>query len=352
MQAHAISVAVFAGEILDRLDELELDGNIDHRGDGLNNFREGFVSLISRVTNPLMNGIKVEMLSLLQGLENINPACIASVNTKTSGGVKTTSNQHPSIASLQALMPIYAKAVSRYTSFKCMQSSLAALLISVVWTGLVALSHRPAAPRSRTNSVSAASVVSSAGPFKKRLGTTTTPPPTPPTSRFTMKLPGSRPPSPLHAPVPTTAADARILYDLLTLLPKPTPTSTDNRIAREAVDEAFEALAALTALLGAIEGGEDVREDFDLDLLTEGLPVLIALPVLFRWSGHGESQVITTMLGVGDAEYRERCLTGFGRADECSSTVARKMLDSLSEKEGDDPKTKIVLKYLKSSVEN
>ena len=65
--------------------------------------------------------------------------------------------------------------------------------------------------------------------------------------------PPSRPPSPVHSPAPSTASDARVIYDLLNTLPKPTPTDDASRDAREAVDEAFESLAALSALLGAVD---------------------------------------------------------------------------------------------------
>ncbi|KAH8119255.1 hypothetical protein DFH11DRAFT_432857 [Phellopilus nigrolimitatus] len=348
-QAHALAIAAFAGELLDCLDELDLDLSHDHRGDGLNNFREGLVSLIGRVVNPLIDGLKGDLMPLIRALEFVNPTSLTSVVAKPTGSARGSVHQHPSIASLQALMPIYAKALGRYTTSKSVQSTLATLLISVVWRALVSLSHRPFNSRSRSNSVSAASATSSTT-FKKRLGSATTPPSTPPPSRFTMKLPGSRPPSPTHPSATSTASDARVLYDLLSLLPKPSPTNDANRIAREAVDEAFEALAALNALLGAIDSGTDMREDFDLDLLTEGLPVLIALPVLFRWSGHGEPQVIAAMLDVDEGEYRDGCLSGFGRADECAAMVTQRLLDILRNETTDDTKTKIVVKYLEGSI--
>ena len=351
-QAHALAVANFAGELLDCLDELDLDTIYDHRGDGLSSVRESLVSLINRVANPLIGALKADLLPVIQQLETVNPASFTSVSVKPFGS-KLGANQHPSIATLQALMPIYSKALGRYTGAKCMQSSLAAFLISVVWRALVALSHRPSCPRSRSNSVSAASAVSTMTNSKKRLGFSSTPPSTPPPSRFTMKLPGSRPPSPTHAVTPTAAADARVLYDLLSLLPKPVRNSDDNRVAREAVDEAFEALAALTALLGAIDSGAETREDFDLDLLTEGLPTLIALPVLLRWSGHGEPQVLPAMLGLSETEYRDGCLSGFGRADDCTPAIAERMLTILSgeaQAADDEAKTKIVVKYLEGSI--
>lgn len=121
-------------------------------------------------------------------------------------------------------------------------------------------------------------------------------------------------------------------------------------MAREAVDEAFEALGALCALLGAIDSGAELREDFDLDLLTDGLPMLVALPVLLRWSGHGEPQVVPAMLGVDETEYREGCLSGFGRADECATLVAERMVDMLRNEATCDVKTQLVVKYLESCI--
>lgn len=350
-QIHALAIAEFAAELLDCLDGLDSSITTDHRGDGLKGFREALVSIIRRVANPLINGIKDELIPLIRGLESVTSASYSTATNKPTGGTRTLGHQHqhPSITSLQALMPIYAKALKRYTSSKAMQSQLATFLISVVWTAVVALSHRPSMPRSRSNSASATSATSQT--FKKRLGAIT-PPTTPPPSRFTMKLPGSRPPSPTYHSIPSTASDARVVYDLLSLLPKPVATNDATRVAQEAVDEAFEALAALNALFGAVDNTVEVREDLDLDLLTEGLPVLIALPVLLRWSGHGEPQVIPAMLGLDEQEYRSGCLSGFGRADECEDMVAQRMADILKNETSEDVKTKMVVKYLEGSVEH
>lgn len=121
-------------------------------------------------------------------------------------------------------------------------------------------------------------------------------------------------------------------------------------MAREAVDEAFEALAALCALMGAFETGTELREDLDLDLLTDGLPMLVALPVLLRWSGHGEPQVVPAMLGIDEIEYRDGCLSGFGRADECATLVAERMIEILRNEAASDARTKLVVKYLESCI--
>jgi len=56
------------------------------------------------------------------------------------------------------------------------------------------------------------------------------------------------------------------------------------------------------------------------------------------------------MLGISDEEYRNGCLSGFGRADECGATVAHRILDTLNMEGTDDLKNKIVIDYLESNV--
>lgn len=164
-----------------------------------------------------------------------------------------------------------------------------------------------------------------------------------------MKLPGSRPPSP-PAIASSAAEDANALYNLLSTLPKPSLSKDTDNLPSEAVKEAFEALAALTALLCALGSSTDIQGDLDLDILTEGLPVPIALPVLLRWSGHGEPQVIPAMLGTSEAEYRSGCLSGFGRADECASSIAHRMVETLRSEADSDPKTNVVIGFLEECL--
>lgn len=350
-QAHALGVARFAGELSDCLDELELEVNLDPRGDGLKAFKDGLSSVISRVMTPLLNGVKTDFQRHLRALESVNPISPSTGPIKPVNSGRLGATHHPSIATLQTLMPIYARAVKTYTTPKSMQSALATFLISSVWTALVALSHRPTMPRSRSNSASAASGTSATAIRKRLGGASITPPPTPPSSRFTMKLSSSRPPSPTHVIVPNTVADARVVNELLSQLPKPMVTDDASLIAHEAVDEAFEALSALTALLGAVDTTSEVREDLDLELLTEDLPALIAMPVLLRWSGHGEPQVIPAMLGIDEQEYRDGCLSGFGRAEECETMIAQRMVDILRN-DATDLKTEMVFKYLEECIIN
>jgi len=352
VQAHALGISVFAGELLDCLDELKLDANHDHKGDGLSVIKEGLGSVMKRVINPLMSGIRADLVPLIQDLEKGNVAAVPSTTgAKVVNGAKGPVNLHPSIAALQALTPIYARALGRYCPTKSSEASLATFLISIIWNAVVALSHRPSSPRSRANSASATSAASMSMTFIKRFGGSTTPPSTPPPSRFAMKLPGSRPPSP-PAIAPSAAEDANALYNLLSALPKPTLSKDAGNLPSEAVKEAFEALAALNALLSALGNATDIRDDLDLDILTEGLPVPIALPILLRWSGHGEPQAIPAMLGTSETEYRSGCLSGFGRADECAYSIAHRMVEILRSEGDPDPKTNIVIGFLEECLKH
>ena len=132
--------------------------------------------------------------------------------------------------------------------------------------------------------------------------TSASPPATPLASRFMLKLPPSRPPSPPGAVSrgPTVAADAPTLYNLLSQLLKPSTSKEQTRLAREVVDEAFDGLSALIALLESIQvhapparstpGSANTSPkvtplselEADLDLITADIPMVIALPLLLR----------------------------------------------------------------------
>ncbi|KAH6914183.1 hypothetical protein BKA70DRAFT_657270 [Coprinopsis sp. MPI-PUGE-AT-0042] len=238
-QIHALGIANFAGELIEVFDKLELGTDNDPRGDGLKSIREGLGSLITKVTTPLIMGIRNELVALVEALES--PA-------KAPSGLKSASgHQHPSIVTMQALMPLYAKALHRYTSSTQSHSSLANLLITVLWKGMVALAHRPdfgpAAPPSPT-------VPSTSS--KKRRGSppSTTPPTTPPPSRFTLKLPPpSRPASPNSLVASAPAADCRALFNLINTISRPEADNPLTTLAREAVDEAFEGFAVVSCIL-------------------------------------------------------------------------------------------------------
>ncbi|KAG2146466.1 uncharacterized protein EDB93DRAFT_1086371 [Suillus bovinus] len=327
-QLHALAAAGFAGELLESFDEMSLGLDNDARGDKLKAIREGLVSLIGRVVNPLIAGIQSELVPLLESLEN--PVAVAVPKTGTKAPV------HPSIISLQALMPVYARALARYTTTLPSQTTLATFLISIIWRTLVAFANRPRVkPSPPTSPLGSPQLI----PLTKRQRAISgnTPPPT----RFTLKLPPSRPSSPPNISVtPSAAADARALLELMILLPRPSAGCDATRVAREAVDEALSDLTALVTLLENIdnplfnigESSEAILEG--LERITADLPTLIALPVLLR----GHSRVTTespfipsipSIINVSEGEYRKSCLSGFGRAEQCGNIIGHNVLDFL-----------------------
>ncbi|KAG6866641.1 hypothetical protein C0991_000751 [Blastosporella zonata] len=330
-QVHAVAIATFVGELLETFDALDLGTDVDARGDGLKPIREGLVSLINRVVGPLINTIRNELLPVLEALETPNTLNVI----KAAPGAKTLLVYHPSVVTLQTVMPIYAKAITRFTTSAASQTTLATFLISIVWRGLVALAHRPYAAMSPPSSPGLAHAT-----VKKTRGSTT-PPLTPRT--FNIKLPPSRPPSPpsLCAPA-SAAADARALFDLLSLLPLPVGNKESTRLAREVVDDAFEGLKALPALLDAVHAvppklDSHERENLvaqELEILATEVPLLIALPVVLQASsptnGASSTVSVSSLIGLSASQYRKECLSGFGRAEECAITVARRVLDVLS----------------------
>lgn len=307
IQLHALSIAKFAEEILQIFDERGLGVDHDVRGDGLKSIREGFASLINRVVNPLITGIRMELIPLMQALEHPNPCN----GFKPPVGSKSTIIYHPSIVSLQTLIPVYARALTTYTTSTLSHSTLASLLISVLWKALIALSHRIDA--NTTNSLTPDSSPSPAA--RKRASASPSPPPT---SKLTTV---------------SAAVDCRVLYDLLIQLPRPSAGPESTRLAKEAVDEAFEGLRTLPTLLDiAINKDrsgttEDLVKNFN-DLTTE-IPFLIALPIILRAFTERGMSSVSTMLGIPEEEYRKGCLSGFGRAEECTVTIAHSVMDVL-----------------------
>ncbi|KAF5385879.1 hypothetical protein D9615_002370 [Tricholomella constricta] len=329
-QVHALAIVTFVDELLETFDALDLGTDVDLRGDGLKIIRQKLVSLINRVVSPLVAAIHTELIPLLGALETPN----LSTGVKVTPVIKAPVAHHPSIVALQTIMPVYAKAIARYTTSTVSQTTLATFLISIVWRGLVALSHRPDVSTSPPSSPDLIPLA-----IKKSRGSTT-PPLTPPAARFNIKLPPSRPPSPPAAAVPaTTAADARALFDLFSLLPLPTGDKEATRLAREVVDDALEGLQALPPLLDAvhslprnIESQEHLNEVArELEILATEVPLLIALPVVLQAPLNGVYPNISVgnMIGLSEDQYRKECMSGFGRAEECSITVALRALDTL-----------------------
>lgn len=332
-QLHALAAADFAGELLETFDDMSLGLDNNARGDGLKAIREGLVSLIGRVVNPLIAGIKSELMPLLESLEN--PVAVAVAVPKT--GTKAI---HPSIVSLQAIMPVYARALARYTAALPSQTTLATFLISIIWTALVAVANRPQVKASPPTSPLGSPQLT---PLTKRERVTfgNTSPATPPPARFSLKLPPSRPSSPPCISVtPSAAADVRALHELMVLLPRPPAECDTTRVAHEAVDEALSDLTALATLLETIgnplfkvgKSREAILEE--IENITADLPTLIALPVLLRSYSRGTIESpsippISTIINVSEDEYRKSCLSGFGRAEQCSSIIGYSVLDFL-----------------------
>lgn len=328
-QLHALAAAGFAGELLESFDEMSLGLDNDVKGDGLKAIREGLVSLIGRVVNPLIAAIQSELVPLLESLENLVAVTVPKTGTKA---------LHPSIVSLQALMPVYARALARYTTTLPSQTTLATFLISIIWRALVAFANRPQVKPFQPTLGSPQLI-----PLTKRQRATSgnTSPVTPSPTRFALKLPPSRPASPPNISVtPSAAADARALHELMVLLPRPFAECDATRVAREAVDEALSDLTALATLLENIDNplskvgksGEAILEE--IERITADLPTLIALPVLLRSDSRVTNESpsfspVSSIINVSEDEYRKNCLSGFGRAEQCSSIVGHSVLDFL-----------------------
>jgi hypothetical protein len=346
-----LSYATLAGELLEIFDELGLGLDSDLRGDGLRPTREALVSVTTRVIHPLVAGIRAELNSLIEALES--PAPISAPKTGTSS--KTVVTHHPSLVNLQAVAPIYARALMRYFSTTPTQAHLASLEISVVWRALVALAHRTPSqliPPSSSNPGLGG---------KKGRAVGNTPPTTPPSTRFIPKLPPSRPSSPptLQPNMPPIVSDTRAVCDLLSSLPRPAADRERTRLAREAVNDACIGLKTLLRLMESVQTStthcaEDLASE--LGTLTADLPTLIALPILLNayvfTSEKGGPRSVPSILGLPEERYRQDCLAGFGRAEECTAAVGRRVLDVLSNQPGltSDPVAEAVVRWLKNEI--
>ncbi|KAG8690791.1 hypothetical protein FRC08_010356, partial [Ceratobasidium sp. 394] len=359
-QAHALGLACMVGELLEALEGLPGDCN-KVGGEGLRSTKEGLEGVIKRVVNPVFAAVRTELGTLVDALEAAPDPCAACAGkTKTLVLV-----DQPAVVALQNAMPCAMRVLARVGAVPgpVVRGALAACDIAIVWRAMVALAHRHvgeptgvagsptkagsgsllgkshalgkapapgAAPAvkqqalGKTPSLGAIGASSVPASLTKRL----TPPNTPPAGRFGLLLPPSRPSSPpgVLSPSAQLAHDARVVVGLLDALPKPAGED-----AREAVAEAFDALrtfAELLALLSAshvdrqaiidLVDGEPADQGAEED--REELPALIVLPALLR----GKS--VATLLNTPEAEYRERCLGGFGRAEASEEVVARAVL--------------------------
>ncbi|KIJ49581.1 hypothetical protein M422DRAFT_27948, partial [Sphaerobolus stellatus SS14] len=342
-QLYAVSYATFIAELLESLDGsklMELDGCGSHgTAENLRHIREGLESLIGRVINPLGQGIKNELLPLIETLEH-NKSPLSSPTLTKQNSVPHKGGLHPSVVSLQTLIPAHARYLVCLTNppTSASQTMLATLLIAVIWRSLIALSHRaPVAVIPPQITANAQSGLMS-GTLRKKRGNTPSPATTPPASRFAIKLPPSRPPSPPMQPY-SPANDAKALFELFKQLPQP-KESSKYALAREAVEEAYSGLAGLCALLDCEARGEVE----DLENITNDLPTVIALPILLRMFAI-EAGSVAAMLGVTEEEYRNACLSGFGRAEECGPLVAKRVLDTLERQEHLDDRFAVWLEH-------
>ncbi|KAF8971036.1 hypothetical protein BDZ97DRAFT_1901738 [Flammula alnicola] len=348
VQTYALSIAKFSEELLQVFDELGLGTDADVRGDGLKSIRDGFVSIINRVVKPFITAMRGELIPLIEALEDPNSNPIS----KPPAGTKSITVYHPSIVTLQILMPLYARALTTSTTSILSHATLASLLISILWKAMVALSHRVDIKPSPVLAPESSPLLNS----KKRRGsppTSTTPPLTPPPGRFMIKLPPSRPPSPPPAIIyASAAADCKALYELLVSLPRPSSEHGSTRLAREAVDEAFEGLRTLPTLLDATKSKMDLSEDVHvaarkLIQLTAEIPSLIALPIILHAFGGPGASSVAAMLGISEEEYRQGCLSGFSRAEECTVPIAQRVMDVL---QTDVASNEIVIRWLEMEL--
>jgi len=159
--------------------------------------------------------------------------------------------------------------------------------------------------------------------------------------------------------MPPVVGDVRAVCDLFSSLPRPDAEKETTRLAREAVNDACDGLGALLRLLESVQTittrdpAELARE---LGVLTASLPTLIALPILLNtyvFTGEkGGPRSVPSILGLPEERYRQECLTGFGRAEECTEAVGQKVLHVLSNESGlsSDPATEAVILWLKVEI--
>ena len=154
----------------------------------------------------------------------------------------------------------------------------------------------------------------------------------------------------------TVSADARALFDLLNLFTRPATDKEATLLAGEAVNEAFDGLKAVSALLEAVQSnsngtaGNDQISGIPLDALTADIPSLIALPILLQAyvyeRGKSDTESVASLLGLSEEEYRKGCLSGFGRAEECAAAVCGQVYHVLSSRTTPD----VVLGWLEAEM--
>jgi hypothetical protein len=339
-QLHALAYATFAGELVETFSDMGLGTEYDTRDNSLRTVRDDLASMVSRVVGPLFGAIKTELCPIIEALEH-SPVYIPSPGKVAKVAI------HPSIATLQTIIPVFAKTLARYATSTTAQTQLASLLISVAWRGLVALSARESLMA--TPPPTPKMLASGLDKKKPRQLSSTSPPTTPPSARFMLKLPPSRPPSPPGAMGlagrSTVAGDAKALFDLLNTLPRPAADKEATKLAHEAVDEVFDALQSLVTVIDAVQQASRLGKDADAlaicQRVDEDLPTLIALPVLLRAFVFGEPtspftetgtsfKTVAELLSIQEEAYASGFLHGFGRAEEYAPAVGTRVLDILN----------------------
>jgi len=122
------------------------------------------------------------------------------------------------------------------------------------------------------------------------------------------------------------------------------PLPLEGGLARDAVDEAFR---EMTGFLGFLEylAGEStlpgpiecrLRDIGQLMAKTRETPMLLALPVLLRVALASPTpapaisdiapDTVSGWIGISESEYRQTCLSGFRKADECAAIVGKAFL--------------------------
>ncbi|EUC58547.1 hypothetical protein RSOL_262120 [Rhizoctonia solani AG-3 Rhs1AP] len=291
-QAHALGLAMLVAELLESLDSLPTDC-AKVGGEGLRSIKQGLEGVISRVVQPVLTAVRTELAAFVDALE---------------AGPLVGKKENPLVGPVGVAIKVLARIAS--IPGPVAGGAMAACEIGIVWRAMVALAHRKHTKPS----------------LPKRL----TPPNTPPPARFL--LPASRPPSPpnMISPAVQLAHDAKTVLGLLD--PMPRPMGQD---AKEAVGEAFDAFKRFVDVLGLL--AQPNPDTSALIRLVDGepqslspdeedeLPALLVLPALL----HGQS--IPSILGIDEIAYRERCLSGFGRAEASEGVVLRAVLARMDE---------------------
>ncbi|KAG8727501.1 hypothetical protein FRC11_013032, partial [Ceratobasidium sp. 423] len=329
-QAHALSLATLVAELLESLDALPTDC-AKVGGEGLRSIKQGLEGVISRVVQPVLTAVRTELQVLVDQLE------------VGLGGKK----DNPLVGAVAVAIKVLARVAS--VPGPVAGGAIAACEIGIVWRAMVALAHRPThSPRLSTKSsgLLKSSPPNKPAPLKSTLPKRLTPPNTPPPTRFL--LPTSRPPSPPASvsPAAQLAHDAKVVLGLLDGMPRPAGED-----AKEAVGEAFGAFTRFVDVLGllsfpTLDKAQLIKLIDGESLPTQSpslapnsspgsstddqdeLPALLVIPTLLA----GKS--VASILGIDEAAYRERCLSGFGRAEASEGVVLRAVLARLDEADG------------------